>query len=237
MDKTIQHSHLKQRLNNAWDAPDSCKWVRSLVDALETLHKRDADTHLIRSTFLELPHATSRTCWELSRIPVLLRYEEREVLERYGDMRIQSGVWWKNRFHEIGSDTCPEDVVTNRNNTVWCFYEPHLAKKMDFEIIHTWDQDDSIVDWVTNFVQEPQTYSAEITEQDKDITCMITDMSALTTKQQLLRYIHKNAPVSTRQILEQNFANKRHVYKRLRELVMDDEILKVEHGWYDVTPN
>ncbi len=247
MEKTILRSQLQARWDcynsSAGGCIESRAWVRDVIDVLDTL--QDAQAYLLLSKFSKLPQVTQRMRWELSRLPVLLTFDTQRLIEGREHV-LTPGIRWRNSFYTVGSLICPKDVFWDKayreissGDCIWCFYSPKSSIDIDLPDIHTWDENDSIVDWVARFVEHPQTYAAATMQRDGDVACVMTDTDTplLNIEDRILifiqhHFIQHNAPVSTQQILEQNYATPRHIYRVLRELVMADKIQKVSHGRY-----
>lgn len=245
MEKTILRSQLIARLDcynsSARGYIESRAWLRDVVDVLDTL--QDAQIHLILSKFSKLPQVTQRMRWELSRLPMLLKFDTQWLIERR-EFVLTPGIRWYNSFYTVGSPICPKDVFWDEayreirsGDYVWCFYSPKPSTDIDLPNVYTWGENDSIVDWVARFVEHPQTYGAAIMQRDDDVACVMTDTPLLNIEDRILifiqhHFIQHNAPVSTQQILEQNYATPRHIHRVLRELVMADKIQRVSHGKY-----
>ena len=179
----------------------------------------------------KLPPLSSRIRWELSRIPVRHQFAEYDVDEGHAFV-CRRGIWQGDGFFKIGSEVLPKDVFWEEEHRYvaakeahWCFHDPEKSST-----IHTWEQDDSIVDWITLFVENPHTYSAQMAIVENDIQCIIR--ADRTATQNIEDFIKENPQgVKTKQILEQKFAEKRTVYKILRKL-QDGKIERIKQGYY-----
>lgn len=114
--------------------------------------------------------ALDRLRWELSRVPVSCRLETTYPPCPYDDTRSAEEVLahFEGQTFYVGTPNCPQSVFpvltdfdeVGTGNGRWCFYPPELAGSLGFSLTPTWDESDSVVDWIMDFV-ENEGYSRE----------------------------------------------------------------------------
>ena len=127
----------------------------------------------------------------------------------------------------------------NAKSRQYGFFDPNRSTTINLPNIHIpnihiWKETDSIVDWINLFVENPNTYSAQITcSESIGIQCDIRDDR--TVEQNILDYMDENPPpVTAAQIHEQNFGIKRTVQRKLKKLLREDKIFQPKHGHYAI---
>ena len=145
--------------------PSCHDWVQELVsflvaagtdaDAVCESFRRAFDSVNIeglRHYFSRIPVSFTYTCVQGERRSPSTRLRVTEVmLAREG------------QTYEIGSEQCPKEYFEKRLETrvnrvktgerVWGLYPPEAAKQLLSELIPTWDETDSVIDWLFAFVQ------------------------------------------------------------------------------------
>lgn len=150
------------------------------------------------------------------------------------------GIWGDDRFYELGSDRLPKDVLgefpapfVKETEARWCFYPPDTTS-ISLPKIATWEEEDSLFDWIALFVNTPESYTVDMVRVENDMHCVIREVR--TTAQNILDFITEHGVVNTACLLDQNFAGKRHVYKILRQLQSEDKIERIKQGHYAKVP-
>jgi len=207
------------------------------------------------SSVINLSHI-DKVRFELSRIPVWYRLCAYRKLSANGMTRIDAfGVrTLSGETIEVGSVGCPKDVLPrsfnrhayDKNTCVQCFYPVDLARTMGLDGYPSWSVSYSLVDWILRFSQteglrtSPRLFVEE-TDGDIRYTFSYCDsalsnadgaLSDVSSLDRIYQFIVENAPVSTAEILSQEFVSRRQTFNQIRELEQADKIERVGHGQY-----
>ena len=144
--------------------PSSHNWVVGLVSYLKTSGTNIAAVCAVLHRVFSSDTKLEGLRYYFSRVPVVFTYaldtsksppayftQSQVVLSREGQK------------YEIGSQTCPREyfegrLETQRNRVstgtrVWGLYPPKDAKRLSFPIIPTWEETDSVIDWLLSIVE------------------------------------------------------------------------------------
>ena len=144
--------------------PASHNWVVELVSYLKTSGTNIAAVCAVLHRVFSSDTKLEGLRYYFSRVPVVFTYaldssksppayftQSHVVLSREGQK------------YKIGSQTCPREyfegrLETQRNRVstgtrVWGLYPPKDAKRLSFPIIPTWEETDSVIDWLLSIVQ------------------------------------------------------------------------------------
>ena len=139
-------------------------WVVELVSYLKTSGTNIAAVCAVLHRVFSSDTKLEGLRYYFSRVPVVFTYaldtsksppayftQSHVVLSREGQK------------YEIGSQTCPREyfegrLETQRNRVstgtrVWGLYPPIDAKRLSFPIIPTWEETDSVIDWLLSIVE------------------------------------------------------------------------------------
>ena len=194
--------------------------------------------------------------FELSRIPIWYRLCVYSVLsankiskyDAYGVRTVEG------QMFEVGSRWCPREVLPlnfgkdayKNGLCVQCLYPVELAKALGIDIGVRWSVSDSIVDWICDFSKteglrgDPRLSIEQIgsdvcykfSYRGTALSLSTQESAVVSLVDKLLGYIVENAPVSTADILSQQFVSRRQTFNLIRQLEKADKIERVGHGVY-----
>ena len=206
------------------------KSFRFLKDLVEDLNTAKENRSRIRSAFknaLRFSYLLDDIRQELAHIPVFLTL--RSCRRRVADPKLQEYIQAKNkdRCFDVPSKECPYDVLPSRSvlnflkherpRTVWSNYPKALAQEIGFEIIKTWETDDTLLDWFNAYIEQEPTTTALKVETDSETADIqytlyfrsnnkpISTTQQLSIEQQVYDFIRQYAPLHTKAILEHVF--------------------------------
>ena len=267
--KTFSRAEIKQRFSlkrNHLPAQSgysdlqsvSLDWLARLDAGLDRAKNKVQKVHTAFLDAMRNNTDLEQVKWELARIPIpfLLKYSH----QYYPDIKEEiEGMVAQNDKHSfiVGSQDCPKNVFPNDISDldqyvklgipVWCYYPVTLAHEKGIEIVKTWTEEDSFVDWLTDFLKPEDTEAAIQIDnhQDTENTSytlylpsetntdkLDTGQQDLASIEQIYHFICQHAPVRTQEILEQNFAQRMQVFRHLKKLDRENRIEKVKHGVY-----
>ena len=266
--KTFARSELQKRLDtpklrSTWGTPIrdpiSFDWAQAFLDDLDTAKQKILKIQTAFSNAMNYTASLDSVREELSLIPVSLRYRKFRR-RKYNAYKLTLATIIEvtddqKRYFEIGSDDCPKSVFPTGTNlfprdvksgdTVWCHFPVHLALHNGFQIVRTWNQNDSIVDWLEVFLnlEDPEA-SIRVEElwdpEDTRYTLYFptaiptegidTSPQAGSTVEQIYNFIYKYAPVRTGTIQQHNDIERYKLFRTLKRLENDNRIEKMRHG-------
>ena len=267
--KTFSRAEIKQRLNLKRNSlftqighsdmqSVAFDWLAQLDTGLDSAKNKVQKVHAAFLDAIRNNTDLEQVKWELARIPISfkLKYSHQYYPDIKEELEVMS-VENKNHSFVVGTQDCPVNVFPNDTPDldqcvklgipVWCYYPVTLAHEKGIEIVKTWTENDSLVDWLTDFLNiEDKEASIRIdNHRDTENTCYTlylpseTNTDKLNTEQQdlapieqIYHFICQHAPVRTQKILAQNFDQRIQVFRHLKKLDRDNRIEKVRHGVY-----
>lgn len=228
----------------------SFNWLHHLISGLEGRKDNARSICEVFSTVVNDLSSYETIKWELARIPMSFTFrKERKSSDVLVENEVGSFV--------VGSEDCPEDVFAKHTmyksefirtgDPVWCYYSVILAQEMGFELVKTWSEGDSLIDWIKTIVEleDPEASICVDTYSDTGDTFYMlylpseTNVDNLEVLQhdscpieQIYHFICQEAPVRTKKILDQNLDSRQQVFRYLKRLEKNGRIEKIKHGVY-----
>jgi len=194
--------------------------------------------------------------WELARCPVNfmvvneIRYDPYSYPQNkpyVGLQRPRRAFSVKDLQFEDGA--LPRDISEYQNGSwVWFLYSAEQAKIIQQDT-PSWAEDNSLVDWMIEFVKTDREKKVpRIVQQSDMLNIRVTSWAfyrasveplsdsapdeTVSSTDRIYHFIKTNAPVRTRDILAQAFAGRSHTHRILKSLEAADRIEKAGHGIY-----
>lgn len=223
---------------------------RTLEIREDTTRTQDKLTTLLSTYQTDLDNIR----FELARVPI--EFTVTQVIYRYtyyGTPQYQVGIQ-RGYFKYLPDANDRPDYVPSLKekkvgDRVWCLCSKQQANQLGAPEIPTWSETDSIVDWITKSVTPTEREKAPIIqlpgkepyiEKSRTIQTDTTPTpppiqteTDLTPTQRIYRYIRDTQPVTTAEILQQQFAGRSRTFAILKSLERDQKIEKKQHGVYN----